>query len=70
VEDYLNRLNREIQARMEVSGEAFLSNAVLDGRYVLRGCIVNFRTREEDVRSIPGIICRLGRETHRALMEA
>jgi aromatic-L-amino-acid decarboxylase len=70
VEDYLNRLNREIQVRMEVSGEAFLSNAVLDGRYVLRGCIVNFRTREEDVRSIPGIICRLGRETHRALMEA
>ncbi len=67
VEDYLNRLNKEIQARMESQGEAFLSNAVLDGMYVLRGCIVNFRTAEEDVRAIPGIVARTGEEAHREL---
>jgi glutamate/tyrosine decarboxylase-like PLP-dependent enzyme len=67
VEDYLNRLNKEIQARMESQGETFLSNAVLDGMYVLRGCIVNFRTEERDVRAIPGIVVRTGEEVHREL---
>lgn len=66
-EEYLNRVNREIQARMEKEGEAFLSNAVLNGRYVLRGCIVNFRTDQEDVLAIPSIVARVGRQTHEDL---
>jgi len=64
-EAYLSDLNRAIQARLEREGEVFLSNAVLAGRYVLRGCIVNFRTREEDVLAIPGIVARVGRDLHR-----
>jgi glutamate/tyrosine decarboxylase-like PLP-dependent enzyme len=63
-ETYLSELNREVQARLERGGEVFLSNAILQGRYVLRGCIVNFRTDEEDVRAIPEIVVRVGRETH------
>ena len=39
-----------------------MSNAVVDGRFVLRACIVNFRTSERDVRDIPGIVVRYGRE--------
>lgn len=61
VEARLNTLNRELQARLEAGGEVFLSNAVLDGTYVLRGCIVNFRTSEADVRAIPEIVVREGR---------
>ena len=64
VELYLNALNKEIQARMELGGEAFLSNAVVEGRYLLRGCIVNFRTTDEDVRAIPVIVVRVGEAVH------
>jgi aromatic-L-amino-acid decarboxylase len=64
VEEYLNRINQEIQARLELAGEMFLSNAVVEGRYLLRGCIVNFRTDEADVRAIPGIVVRMGEAVH------
>ena len=32
----LNRLNRDLLTRIERSGEAFFSNAVIDGRFALR----------------------------------
>jgi glutamate/tyrosine decarboxylase-like PLP-dependent enzyme len=67
VEDYLNRLNRELVDRIQKSGEAFLSNAVIGERFLLRMCIVNFRTTEDDVRALPGIVTRLGREADAAL---
>ncbi len=63
-EAYLNELNQTLQAQLEVSGELFLSNAVIDGRYLLRICIVNFRTSSKDIREIPGIISRHGRQLH------
>jgi len=69
-EAYLNDLNREIQARLEREGEVFVSNAVVGGRYLLRACIVNFRTDEEDVRAIPHLVARVGREVHGALAPA
>ena len=67
VEEYLNALNKAVQARLEEDGEVFLSNAVHHGRYVLRGCIVNFRTDEADVRAIPEIVVQVGREVHGTL---
>ncbi len=70
VEVYLNQLNQEVLTRLEKSGEAFLSNAVIDGRFVLRMCIVNFRTALEDIEALPGIVTRLGREVDRALRPA
>jgi glutamate/tyrosine decarboxylase-like PLP-dependent enzyme len=63
-EEYLNRLNETLVDRIQTSGETFVSNAVLDGRYVLRLCIVNFNTRAADIDALPEIIARLGRETH------
>ena len=67
VEEYLNALNQAVQARLEEGGEVFLSNAVHRGMYLLRGCIVNFRTDEGDVRAIPEVVVRVGREVHEAL---
>lgn len=64
VATYLNELNEALQARLEKEGEVFLSNAVHHGMYLLRGCIVNFRTDELDVRAIPGIVVRVGRAVH------
>jgi aromatic-L-amino-acid/L-tryptophan decarboxylase len=61
VERHLDALNRELLDRLQRGGEAFVSNAVLDGRYVLRACIVNFHTERRDVEALPGIVARIGR---------
>lgn len=61
VEPLLNHVNQELLNRVEQSGEAFLSNAVIEGQYVLRVCIVNFRTRAADVDALPEIIASMGR---------
>jgi aromatic-L-amino-acid/L-tryptophan decarboxylase len=67
VETYLNRLNEELLNRLEKSGEAFLSKAMLDGKFALRLCIVNFRTSLEDIEALPEIIVRLGRQVDQGL---
>ena len=59
-DEYLNRLNEELVGRLQHGGEVFVSNAVVEGRYLLRACIVNFRTTEEDVRALPAIVRREG----------
>lgn len=67
---YLDRLNREVQARLERAGEVFLSGAVVHDRYVLRGCIVNFRTAESDVDRVPELVATMGRSTDLELRSA
>ena len=62
VEEYLNQLNSELMVRLQKGGEAFLTNAVIGGVFLLRACIVNFRTSPADIRALPGIITRLGAE--------
>ncbi len=59
---YLNQLNEALLARLKNSGEVFFSNAVLDGTFVLRACIVNFRTSLDDIEALPETITRYGRE--------
>ena len=59
VEESLDRLNRDLLGRVEKSGEAFLSNAVIDGKFALRACIVNFRTSDEDIEALPGMLERI-----------
>jgi aromatic-L-amino-acid decarboxylase len=63
-EEYLNSLNQDILSRIELGGEVFLSNAVVDGKFALRACIVNFRTSTEDVEALPALIARIGRQAH------
>ena len=47
--------------RIQCTGEAFVSNAVVRGCYLLRACIVNFRTSLEDIEALPEIVLRIGR---------
>lgn len=61
-EAYLNDLNTELLERLQHSGEAFVSNAVIDGCFVLRACVVNFRTTLADIEALPNIIARIGKE--------
>ncbi len=67
MEDYLNRLNAELVLRVQKGGEAFLSNASVAGRFLLRVCITNFRSTDADVDMVPGLVVRLGRELDAAL---
>jgi len=60
--EYLNRLNEALLDTIQRSGEAFVSNALVRGLYVLRACIVNFHTTREDVEAVPGIVVRMGRD--------
>jgi len=60
--EYLNELNQELLTRLQQGGEAYLSNAVIGGKYALRACIVNFRTTLEDVEAVPELVVRIGRE--------
>ena len=69
-EEYLNELNTELLSRMQKGGELFVSNAVLDGKYLLRSCIVNFRTTLTDINSIPSIVIKYGEEVDREMRPA
>jgi glutamate/tyrosine decarboxylase-like PLP-dependent enzyme len=66
-ESYLNQLNQSLLTAVEKSGEAFLSNALLGAKFVLRACIVNFHTSLEDIEALPLLLSRLGREADVAL---
>jgi glutamate/tyrosine decarboxylase-like PLP-dependent enzyme len=59
---YLESLNNALLERIQRSGEAFVSHAVVSGRTFLRCCIVNFHTAEADILAIPEIVARMGRE--------
>jgi glutamate/tyrosine decarboxylase-like PLP-dependent enzyme len=66
-EEYLQLLNQELLARVERSGEAFLSNAIVGGRFALRACIVNFRTSLADIEALRPLLSKLGRQANQAL---
>ncbi|HYN03786.1 MAG TPA: pyridoxal-dependent decarboxylase [Vicinamibacteria bacterium] len=67
---YLNALNEELLHRLKTSGEVFVSNAVVRGTFLLRACIVNFRTTLAHLEPLPAIVVRHGEEADRALRPA
>jgi glutamate/tyrosine decarboxylase-like PLP-dependent enzyme len=68
-EEHLNRLNEALLAEIQAGGELFVSNAVVNGRYLLRACIVNFRTTEADIDELPEAIAEIGRRVDRRLRD-
>jgi glutamate/tyrosine decarboxylase-like PLP-dependent enzyme len=58
---YLDELNEAVLDRLQRGGEAFVSNAVIRGRYLLRACIVNIHTDAADVDALPSIVVRTAR---------
>lgn len=61
----LNALNEAILDDLQRSGRAYVSNALIDGRFLLRACIVNFRTTEEDLRELVRAVVDIGRAATR-----
>jgi len=48
-EEALNALNKTIMERMQAGGSAFLTNTTLDGRFLLRACILHYASTERDI---------------------
>jgi glutamate/tyrosine decarboxylase-like PLP-dependent enzyme len=59
-EAYLSRLNERLLFDMQRDGRVFISNAILQGRFVLRSCVVNFRTEAEDMDAVLEVAEELG----------
>jgi glutamate/tyrosine decarboxylase-like PLP-dependent enzyme len=69
-DSYLQRLNQDLLSRVERSGEAFLSQAMVNGRFALRACIVNFRTSLTDIEALLPMLARHGHQAQRTLSAA
>jgi aromatic-L-amino-acid/L-tryptophan decarboxylase len=61
-EAQLDAWNRELLCRLHESGVAVPSYTTLDGRYCLRVCLTNHRTRREDLDVLVREVLRLGRK--------
>ncbi|HTY58820.1 MAG TPA: aspartate aminotransferase family protein [Bacteroidota bacterium] len=61
-EEYLNKLNTAILARLQSGGKAYPSNAVIEGKYAVRACIVNFRTTTDDILELPALVAAEGKK--------
>jgi aromatic-L-amino-acid decarboxylase len=57
---YLNQLNEALLEQLQRTGDVFVSNAVVGGRYLLRACIVNFHTDRGDIDAVPAIVDAAG----------
>ncbi len=68
-QEYLNKLNQSLLNRLQSGGEVFPSNAVLDGNFLLRVCIVNFRTKLHDLEILPEIVIKEGRIIHEQMLK-
>lgn len=57
---YIDALNERLMAEVQFDGRVYFSNAVLNGRFVLRCCIVNFRTEAEHLDLVVKVTTELG----------
>lgn len=57
--------NASILRRVIARGRAYLSNATIGGRFALRACFVNHRTREDDVQVIVSEVVAAANELNR-----
>jgi glutamate/tyrosine decarboxylase-like PLP-dependent enzyme len=60
--DEINSFNENLLLKIQEGGEAFLSNAVINGVFYLRICIVNHRTTLKHIRSLPAIVLQAAKE--------
>jgi aromatic-L-amino-acid decarboxylase len=59
-EEELDRANERLMTAIHADGRVYCSNAVIDGRFGLRACIVNFRTEAPDIERLLSVAAELG----------
>jgi glutamate/tyrosine decarboxylase-like PLP-dependent enzyme len=66
-EERLDELNKHVLERLQLSGRAFLSSTVLNGRFVLRACFVNPLSGQRDVDVMLETLKSIARDAIRRL---
>jgi len=56
----LDKLNKALLETLQSNGQAFLSSTTFDDTFALRACIVNPRTRPEDLERLVALVGELG----------
>lgn len=49
IEKRLDAWNERLLVALQLDGSSYLSNALIDGRFSLRGCVMNYRTTFQDM---------------------
>jgi glutamate/tyrosine decarboxylase-like PLP-dependent enzyme len=58
----IDAFNERLLVALQRDGSSYLSNAMLDGRYALRGCVLNYRTSLRDMEILLEDLRRVGGE--------
>jgi glutamate/tyrosine decarboxylase-like PLP-dependent enzyme len=61
-EDELEKLNKAIRGKLMMSSFAIISDTTLNGKYMLRACNVNHRSKREDFDFLVNEIKKIGEE--------
>jgi aromatic-L-amino-acid/L-tryptophan decarboxylase len=69
-DEYLDRLNERMMTELQLDGRVYPSNAILNGRFCLRTCIVNFRTEADDLDRVLDVAAEVGAKLDRELRPA
>jgi len=64
-ETELDRLNEKILTIVQKGGQAYVSNAVVNGHFALRACITNFRTTRADIERTVEVIREAARQAEK-----
>ena len=59
--EQLDAINKHIMETLQAEGRVFLTNAVLNGRFALRACILHYGTTEEDLAVLVHAVLDAGR---------
>jgi aromatic-L-amino-acid/L-tryptophan decarboxylase len=61
----LDTLNEKVMLRLQQAGSSYVSNTSVNGRFALRGCVLNFRTTRRDME----VLLEDVREAGRSVLE-
>lgn len=59
-EQAIATLNRAILDRLQLGGDAFITSTELRGSFVLRACIVNYRSTRDDIDRLIAAVLKIG----------
>lgn len=59
--EVVNAFNQKLMVALQWDGSSYLSNAMIDGRFALRGCVLNYRTTLADIERLLDDLRRVAR---------
>jgi glutamate/tyrosine decarboxylase-like PLP-dependent enzyme len=58
----LDALNERVMLKLQRGGSSYVSNTKVGGYFAMRGCVLNYRTRREDMEVLLEDVLAAGRE--------